>query len=228
MSRRGARPNRERNVTHKVIFGVLLGVLLAPPAQAQTGKHVAVGAGIKEHYYINDAFHQRNPSPSFIYRARLHPDKPDGWTWEPKGGLGWFRADSDMGVGGTLTHLGKLRSRPLMGGIERAYRRGPMKVGTSIVGGPAFNHFSLDQAAVTAYRDRLGTDLTSIKANKSLAVRPELSLWYDLSGRFALHSSVTYLYDRPKVKTTASGVTTSQTWKADHINFQVGLAVGLF
>ena len=213
---------------HRAILGLLLVVMLAPAASAQTGKHVAIGAGITAHKYADSDFSTRNPSISFVYRITLKPGGKQGWSWEPKGGFGWFTVDSDMEVGGSDTRIGKLRARPIMAGVERSYRAGPLKVGMSGVVGPSFNHFDVDDAARTAYHNRLGRDLTSIKVKNSIAVRPELSGWYDLNRWWALHVSISYMIDRPTVDTTAGGVTTSTTWKTDHLNAQIGFVVGIF
>ena len=213
---------------HRVILGLLLVVMLAPTASAQTGKHVGVGAGITAHKYADSDFSTKNPSISFVYRITPKPGGKQGWSWEPKGGFGWFRVDTDMEVGGIDTRIGKLRARPIMAGVERSYRAGPLKVGVSGVVGPSFNHFDVNDAARTAYHNRLGRDLTSIKVKTSIAVRPELSGWYDLNKWLALHVAFSYMIDRPTIDTTAGGVTTSTTWKTDHFNAQIGFVVGIF
>ena len=220
-------PTAQRGIRmRRVILGLLLVVMLAPAASAQTGKHVAIGAGITAHKYDSD-FSAKNPSISFVYRITLKPGGQQGWSWQPKGGFGWFRVGTDMEVGGIDTRIGKLRARPIMGGVERSYRAGPLKVGVSGVVGPSFNHFDVDAAARTAYHN-LGRDLTSIKVKTSIAVRPELSGWYDLNRWLALHVAISYMIDRPTIDTTAGGVTTSTTWKTDHLNAQIGFAVGIF
>jgi hypothetical protein len=212
-----------------VILGLFLVVTLAPAASAQTGKHVAVGAGLTYHKYFDDGFSQKNPGVSFIYRITLKPDsQTDGWKWEPKGGFGWFLADTQQNVAGLATHMGKVRARPFMAGVERSYRQGPMKIGFSAVVGPSFNHFNVDDAARVAYSTRLGRELSSITVKNSVAVRPEASLWYDLGPWLALHGSVSYMINRPTAETTVGGTTASTRWKTDHANFQIGLVVGLF
>jgi hypothetical protein len=213
----------------RVIVGLFLVSMLAPAASAQTGKRVAVGGGITGHKYTDSNFTaHKNPSITFDYRISFSRNPKQGWKWEPKGGFSWFRANTDMAVGGFDTRIGRLRARPFMGGIERAYRDGPMKVGVSIVGGPSFNHFTVSEDARIAYATRLGQDLTSVKPKTSFAVRPELSAWYDLGKSFAVHASVNYVINRPTVETTAGGTTTSDRWKTDHFNIHVGLVVGVF
>jgi hypothetical protein len=213
----------------KIVFALFLVSITAPAASAQTGKLVAVGAGITLHKYGDNDFTPRNnPSVTFDYRISLHRHSRQGWKWEPKGGFSWFHADTELPVGGVETSIGELRARPIMGGIERAYRDGPLKVGVSIIGGPSFNHFSVNDAARAAYAGRLGQDLTAIKAKNSFALRPEFSAWYDLNQWIALHAAVNYVINRPTVETTASGATTSDRWNTDHVNAHVGFVFGVF
>jgi hypothetical protein len=213
----------------RAILGLFLVVTLAPAASAQTGKHVAIGAGLTYHKYVDDNFSQKNPGISFIYRIDLKPDgHKDGWKWEPKGGFGWFLADTAQDVAGLATHVGKVRARPFMGGIERSYRQGPLQAGLSAVVGPSFNHFNVDDVSRAVYRTRLGRELNDITVKTSIAVRPEVSVWYDLGPWLALHSSVSYMINRPTAEMTIGGTTTSTRWNTDHANFQIGLVVGIF
>lgn len=216
----------------KVILGTCLVVMVASMASAQEGKRVAVGVGITEHSYSDSAFSQKNPGISFIYRLRLHAKAHDGWKWEPTGGFGWFTADTQMPIGTLSTHLGRLRARPFMGGVVRTYRQGPLALSFSVKGGPSFNHFSPDNAAIQkSYiaQPQLGTLTTySVKMSTSFALKPEVSLYYDLGSRFALHGSLSYMYNKPTAATTVNSNVTSTKWNASHTNIQIGLVVGIF
>lgn len=211
----------------RVIVGLFLAGLLVPSAWAQTGKHLAVGVGLSVHKYADGSFHETNPRPSFEYRITLKPGVSDGWHWGPIGALGWFSADNDMPVGGVTTRIGRIQVRPLMGGVERTYRQGPLHLGFSVAGGPSFNHFSVDGAARAAYLG-LGQPLSGIDVHTSIAIRPEVGLWYDLGKWFALHGSVSYMMNRITADTTAGGVTTSMKWNTDHAKATIGLVVGVF
>ena len=216
----------------RVILGTCLVVMVASTASAQEGKRVAVGVGITGHSYSDSAFSQKNPGISFIYRLRLHAKTHDGWRWEPTGGFGWFTADTQMPIGTLSTHLGRLRARPFMGGVARAYRQGPLALSFSVVGGPSFNHFSPDTGAIQqSYNAQplLGT-LTSysVKTSTSFALRPEASLYYDLGSRLALHGSLSYMYNKPTAATTVNSNAISAKWNASHTNIQIGLVVGIF
>src|SRR5713101_5226817 len=113
----------------KVILGWRLAAkVVTGAAFAQTGKHVDVGAGLVAHKYVDSDFSQKNPGIVFDYRITLNTEPRNGSAWEPKGGFGWFRADTTQDVTGLSTPFGQLRARPIMAGIERAYRQGPLKV----------------------------------------------------------------------------------------------------
>jgi hypothetical protein len=207
---------------------MFLMMMLAPAALAQTGKHVALGGAIGLTRYIDRDFSVRNPDVSLAYRINLKPERKDGWTWALKSGLGWSKRKTSTDIGGTRTLLGKLQTVLIMGGVQRAVRQGPWQVGFSVVGGASINHFDLDNGARDASQSRLGRDLSDIKVKNSIAVRPELSAWYDLSKWFAVQGSLSYIFDRPKAETTSGGVMTSSTWKTDHASASVGLVVGIF
>jgi hypothetical protein len=210
------------------LLGLFLMMLMAPAALAQTGKHVALGGSIGFTKYIDKDFSSANPTASLAYRIRLNPEGTDGWSWALKSGLGWSKRKTAADIGGIDTQLGKLQTVLIMGGVQRALRKGPWQVGFGIVAGPSINSFEVDQGARDAYLSRLGSTLTDVKVKSSLAVRPDISAWYDLSKWFALQGSIGYLFNRPKAETTLSGVTTSSTWKTDHASVSVGLVVGIF
>jgi hypothetical protein len=202
-------------------------VMLAPAARAQTGKHLALGAGLNLHHYADGDFGSKNPGVDFVYRIVRNPGKGDGWNWETKTSVSWSKTDTRTDIGGSSTQLGRLQTIPIMVGVQRAYHQGPMKVGTWVVAGPSFNRFDTDGAARSAYAS-LGSELNSVDVNNSIAVRPGLSAWYDLGSWIGLHGSASYTFNRPTAKTTVDGVTTSSTLNTDHASFDLGLAIGIF
>ena len=210
------------------LLSLFLMMLMAPAAWAQTGKHVALGGSLGFTKYVDKNFGSTNPTFSPAYRIRLKPEGTDGWSWALKSGLGWSNRKTAADIGGIDTQLGKLQTIPIMGGVQRAFRKGPWQVGFGIVAGPSINSFKVDQGARDAYQSRLGLVLNDVKVKSSLAVKPDISAWYDLSKWFAVQGSIGYLFNRPKAETTLSGVTTSSTWKTDHASASVGLVVGIF
>ena len=212
----------------RVIPWLLLILITAPPAWAQSSKHLSLGAGLNFHKYADSDFSSKNPSISLEYRIALNHSGVDGWSWGPKSSISLGKVDTKTDIGGIETHLGRLRTIPILVGIERAYRQGPLRIGASVVAGPSFNHFDVDAAARSAYLTRLGRNLGAVTVKTSVAIKPGVSAWYDLGDWAALHASLSYVVNRPKAEMTVDGVTTSSTWKTDHASFVLGFVVGVF
>jgi hypothetical protein len=201
----------------KALILALVGVAtIASGAQAQTGRHLSLGVGVGFHKYVKDDFNQKNPGISVLYRLSPSPGSKQGWTLEPKVDLDWFKTDVRTNVGAVQTHIGKLQSIPVEVGAGPSYRHGRIKVGVGILAGPSFNHYTRDS----------GTN--PIKVKNSVFVRPETSVWYDVSSRLGLHAGVSYIYNRPTAETTIGSTITSAKWKTDHVNFSAGFAIGIF
>lgn len=210
---------------------MVLCVLLVVPtmAHAQTDKHVAIGASIGVREFMDDHFHKKNPSVSFLYRLSRHPEKhKQGWVWRLAGTAGYSHADYDLDLGGTDTKIGSLRTIPVTGGVERAYRHDRLKIGLSAMAGPSFNHFAIDNSVLAAYQSQFGAPLEEVTVKNSLALRGGVGAWYDVSRRVGLHVGAYYLYGRPTATITAGGVSTSEKWKTDHVSLSTGLVIGLF
>jgi hypothetical protein len=214
----------------KKTFAVLvLAALMATAAHAQPGDHVSLGVGLGWHNYRDPSFSSTNPSivPEYHFGLTPHADR-QGLSFGLKGGIGYTNVDRNDFIGGFETRSGKLQMIPAMVGAGPSYRTGPLRIGMAVVAGPSFNNFSIDNAARAAYADRYGATLNSIKVENSVAVRPDVSLWYNLTNRVGLHSAVSYTVNRPMVRTTVDGVTSSTRWNTDRWNYQAGLALGIF
>ena len=210
--------------------GMFLTMLLATAttAVAQTGKHLAIGGGISFTSYADQDFKTKNPGFTFMYRLNLKPSAADGWYWGAKGDAGWSKRETTTDIGGARTPLGKLQTTLAMAGVQRSLRRRPWQLGIAVVAGPSIHQFDVDHRARDAYASRLGRDLASVDVKNTIAVRPEAQVNYDLGPWLGLQGQLSYLFDRPKAETTSGGVTTSTTWKTDHLAASVGLVVGIF
>src|SRR5262249_30790221 len=111
---------------------------------------------------------------------------------------------------------------------EREYTEGPLSVGISFIAGPSFNSFSVDDAARSAYRSRLGVELNDVDVKTSLAVRPAVGIWIDVGPRIAVGSTIDYMVNRITAETTTGGVRSSTKWKTDHLGIHFGVVFGLF
>jgi hypothetical protein len=201
----------------KGLLLVLMGlVTLASAAQAQSGRHVALGVGLGFHHFTDGDFSQKNPGVSIIYRLAWKPGTRDGWKLEPSATIGWGKTDVRTDIAGVSTHIGKLRTIPILVGAGPSYRHGKTKVGVAVLAGPSFNTFTHDSGA------------SPVAVKNSFAARSEAGLWYDVSSRLGLHTSVAYVYNRPTADPASGATAGSGKWKTDHLNFSVGFAIGLF
>lgn len=208
--------------------GLLLLMLMASSASAQTGKHFSLGAGIDFSKYADSDFKAKNPGATFAYRINPKPEAPDGWRWGFKTGLGYSKRSTTTEIGGIRTKLGRLQMIQILVGGQRSLRQGPWQVGIGVVAGPSFNHYDVDAGARDAYQTRLGTTLDRVKVGNSIAVKPEANAWYNLNRWFALQGTLSYIVNRPKAETTVGGVTSSSHWKTDHASVGLSLVVGIF
>jgi hypothetical protein len=204
-------------------------VAVATAAHAQPRGHLALGVGVGYHNFQNDAINSTGLSIVPEYHVGLATNSHrEGLSWGLKGGIGYSNMKRDQAIGGFETNSGSLRTVPVMVGVGPSYRTGPWRLGMGVVAGPSFNHFTTDDAARAAYRDRLGLTLNSIEAGNSLAVRPDMSVWYNITDMFGLHTSVSYTFNQPMVKTTVNGVTSESEWNLNRWNYQAGLTFGVF
>ncbi len=213
----------------KTLAALVFATMLATSAHAQPGEHLALGAGVGFQNYTSGAFTGKSASivPEYHLGLTPHSDR-QGLSFGLKGGIGYSQPERSDPIGGFETRTGKLRMVPLMVGAGPSYRNGPLRIGVGVVAGPSFNKFTVDDAARSAYRDRLGATLNSIDVKNSFAVRPDVSLWYNFTSKVGLQSSVSHTTNRMNVDTTVDGVTSRTRWNADRWSYQFGLAYGVF
>ena len=208
---------------------VVLAAMIATTAHAQPESRISLGAGIGFHNFRDSSFPNGNPSIVPEYNIRLSSKAHrQGLSFGLKGGITYSQPHRNDFIGGVETKSGNLRMVSVLVGAGPSYRTGPFSVGVGVVAGPSFNNFKVDDAARVAYSDRVGATLNSITAKNSIIVRPALGLWYDLTSRLALHSSVDYTVNRPRVITDIDGTISSERWMLDRWSYQAGLAFGLF
>jgi hypothetical protein len=125
-----------------------------------------------------------------------------GWGWAA--GLGWFSADISRSIGGESTDLGEVHVRPLMAGYGYKYSFGRTSVSAELIGGYAFVSFDQGPAASAAYRDRLGAQAVTLHTSNTFALRPQTSVWIDMTKRFGLNLSAGYVIARPRLTIRSS------------------------
>jgi len=213
----------------KTLIGLCLLGLFPMTAQAQTGKHVSLGAAVGWRDMSDSRFRTTNPSLAFLYRFSRDPNaRKQGWVWRLGGTVGYTHSNLNTDVGGADTQMGRLQTIAVLGGIERAYRHDQFKVGLSALAGPTFNSFAVDNAAREAYEARLGVPLEDVEVKNSFAVRTGVGMWYDVNRWVGIHAGVYRWFGQTKATTTAGGASTEDTWRNDKFTASTGIAIGIF
>jgi opacity protein-like surface antigen len=213
----------------KILTVLVLAAMFASAAHAQPGGRIKLGAGVGFTEYANGKFSGKSMSISPEYHIGLTSNgNRQGLSFGLKGGFGYSHPDRSDFIAGTRTPTGSLRVLSVMAGAGPTYRTGPLSIGVAVVAGPSFNKFSVDESMRAAYRDQYGATLNSINVKHSVAVRSNLSVWYNLTSRFGLHSSLGYTVNRPTVETTVNGETSRGHWNMDRWSHRTGVAFGFF
>jgi hypothetical protein len=133
-------------------------------------------------------------------------------------GFGWFAAD--LSAPQTSDPVGRLKVKPIMGGLGYDVRRERVTTGISLVGGVAFNSVDPDR------RDP-STGLV-VDVSDSLVLRPGMSVWVDLNSRTAFNVFAGYVLTRPRVTFLEQGRLDTRTVRADTGALRAGLVYKLF
>ena len=201
----------------------LLGFAIAPQrAFGQSEGHFAIGGNFRV-LSAPDGEAEGGVDPGLLWRFGH-----DSGGWGINYGLNWFDTDLQRTVGGSETPFGELRVRPFMGGYGYSRVFGATSVTIDAIGGYAINSFKLDPKANDAFRDRLGARTVDASVSNTFVIKPEVSVWVDLSKKVGLRINGGYLVARPKVKVTSSLGTDERRYRADMIVFQVGAVYSIF
>jgi len=134
--------------------------------------------------------------------------------WGPAIGFGWV----DTRVRSGEVTIGRLRARPLMGGVGYTWLHGRLATKASVTAGVIFNHMSLDKALVEQLPEPVSLDV-----RHSFAARGGVTLEYSIVRKLAVKGTVKYLATRPTVVLkTAEGDITDR-WNASNVTFAAGV-----
>jgi len=205
-----------------VACGILVAVALAEDAGAQTTNRFALGAN----FNTAVAAAPDNASASHVgFQWRLGHSE-GGWGW--RFGFNWYSTDIGASVAGSPVELGELHVRPIMVGYGYTRKVGRMAVSASLLGGYAFNKFSLGDRASAVYRVATGNQPLSSGAQNTAVIFPELSMWRDINRKVGLNVSVGYLRARPDVSIETTGGTYHHSVRADTVRVKVGAVYSIF
>jgi hypothetical protein len=192
--------------------------LYASQAQAQVENRVAVGVAVMGQI-ADSSDTDRTVVASVEWRFRH--DKP-GWGWQYTA-LNWFETGLTQPIAGRDTNMGRLHIRPLMGGYGYTWVKRRTYITADLLAGYAFTSFDLDPAAEDTYRTRMGVRSVTTDSSNTIAINPEVHLWYDLNDRMGMKVTGGYVFARPSVTMTSSLGDDRREINADA--FQVGVAL---
>jgi hypothetical protein len=194
----------------------------AADAGAQTKNRFAVGANFNT-TIATDAQNDGGNHVGFQWRLG-HSDS--GWAW--KFGFNWYSTEVGATIDGHPVALGQLQVRPIMVGYGYTRTIRKLAVSTNVLGGYAFNGFSLADKAGAFYRGASGTQQVSTGARNTMVLFPEVSMWRDLNERVGLNISGGYMIARPDVSIESSAGVTRHPVRADTVRVKVGIVYSIF
>ncbi len=195
--------------------------MVATAARAQSASHLGLGAGMN-FYRPSSSDAERSQGVGAVYRWHSFHS-----GWGPTFGLDLRRTEFTQSLHGVDSPFGSVRMRSVLIGVGHTEHMGRFSVSASASGGYAFNHLSVDGGAGQAY-DRAGLSLIGARIRNSAAGKAETSVWYDVGKRIGLGVSVAYLMARPVVISTTTAGSTAKHLRADALELQAGVTVGLW
>jgi len=182
---------------------------------ANTAKRAGIGGSVGAIFTLDDDV---NVGSGFGINAGLAPSPGLG----PAIGFGWYEGDLTLsGVSGDAV-VGRLRVRPLMGGIGYTWVNGRVATGVSINAGISFNSIKLNDEYRTLFGP--GTEV-HIDASNSFAARPQFRIEYAVARKVGIYSTVGYFFTKfNNVIDTPVGRFENE-WDASSFNIFVGAMV---
>lgn len=207
---------------HLVLAIVFLAASVSVNAQS-TGK-VALGGAIGTRIAPGSNVAGDAVGVGLLWRLG-HSKEGFGWEW----GLNWFGSDVDHSFAGTPAfELGELRIRPFMVGYGYTHLVGPTAIKGSVLGGYAFSSFETAPSAAGVYHDRLGAPSLSTDVSNTFVVRPQLSVWRDVSPKVGVNVTAGYMIARPTLTVSTTLGEERQRLRADMFMLKMGVVYSVF
>jgi NTE family protein len=133
-------------------------------------------------------------------------------------------SDSVSGVDGSL---GDLTQRMVLGGVAYTQRLSQLEATIGFALGYGFGSFDLSASARDAYA-RQGVFGVTSKASDELVLAPRVSLWQNLTNRWAVGVTAKYLHSKPTVTLTSGDVVRTQDVDASALRVSAGIGFKVF
>lgn len=206
-------------------IAVVLAAMMIVPSravEAQSDGWLAVGSGIVSRS-SRDPGVGDSVGPAFILRVGR-----GGTGWGMRYGFDWFSTDLERPVQGQAQSFGRLRVRPILVGYGYSIKREPALLSLNLKGGYAFSSFNLRPSYAAAYSTAFQAGGVRASAANTFVIKPEVSLWINLSRKVGLNVSTGYIVARPQVSFASAAGMERRRVMADMFLFQVGAAYTIF
>ena len=199
------------------------------PAPECTPAAASTHRGVRNHYIdVGVQLGAMLPGSDDVDRSRFtagvafRVTRPHGWGIVIDVGPQSFEIAGETGSG--EMPIGDLKLWSLMGGIARTYLTGRAEATIGVSGGYGFGSFEPSTQARDTYGQRGLFGLEGDATNAWL-VKPQASLWYNLTDRWAAVVSASYVFGRSTVTVATAGVEAFSK-PVDAAAFRVGAGVG--
>ena len=130
-------------------------------------------------------------------------------------------------VPGTSTGLGTVSQRTLLGGIAYTHRLGQLEATAGFALGYGWGSFDVADAARDDF-GRQGIFGIDQEVTGAMVLAPRVSLWQNLSNRFAAGVTATYLHSNPTVRLRSGDFTREQAIDTSTVKVSAGIAFKVF
>jgi hypothetical protein len=206
------------------VWIVLIFLGCAPAASAQSKGRVAVGIGMGVRGSPDEGASAGLGRPGLIWRIGHGSE-----GWGVRYGLNWFSTQLHQPVGPANMELGRIRVRTIMGGYGYQKRIGRRTlVGGGVLAGYGLTSVNVNPQFEETYRRTLGVNSISVRTRNTFVLRPEMSVWIDLTEKMGLNISSNFMMARPEVTVfTPMGPDTRRV-RADTFSLRVGAVYSIF
>jgi hypothetical protein len=197
----------------------------AASAGAQSGGKYAVGASIGTRFAPSPTVTGDHFGVGLLWRIG-HSKEGFGWDW----GLNWFTSSIEKSFGDTSPFdLGDLHIRPIMVGYGYTHLIGLVtSIKGGVQGGYSFNTFEEAPQAAEIYSSRLGAQSFSTEASNTFVVRPQVSVWRDVSRKVGVNVSAGYMIARPMFTVSTTLGEERQRIRADQFILKMGIVYSVY
>jgi len=149
--------------------------------------------------------------------------------WNLKYGLNWYKAEISRNIANEVQAFGRLRARPVMVGYGYTHLLGRgASVSGNVLGGYSFNSFTVHDSARSALQTSLNTSSIVTDVANAFVLKPEISLWKNVSNKIGVNLNVGYIVSRPFVTLEAPGSQERHRIQADALTMSFGIVYSVF